>query len=275
GPGLGASPRPVSILTDEELKEEKRRFTHVCQLLTRARRPLVSLNGILALIPFSLVEAGASGAVEITNAARGDLEAGAKALEVRCPVIVLFTGMEKQKGFRELVRRIGWESASEQRFGKGFHIWTTPTSQQMQALCSHACGQFERWIYNFFQQKDAPWNPGNRKLYALLCTIRQDLQQVLNSVLIGGFSQERDSANDHPFLISGCYFAATGKDEQSQAFVKAVFDRMIDQQASLEWTKEAIDNEKRYRGLARMGMLINVLLGLALVGLVITNFMPM
>jgi hypothetical protein len=103
----------------------------------------------------------------------------------------------------------------------------------------------------------------------MLCRIRRNLQGRLTSILTGGygFDSERGPAGD-ALLFSGCYFAATGDNEDQQAFVKGVFDKLPEQQEELEWTQEAFLRQRRFQTLAYMGMAIDAILVLAVIGMV-------
>ena len=94
--------------------------------------------------------------------------------------------MEAESGFAELVRRVGVERAKANRFGRGFDQWSPPTAENLDALTSQACGAFEDWVYDLFQQQDALGKAGNTKLYQLLCRVRSHVHQQLATVLVNG-----------------------------------------------------------------------------------------
>jgi len=269
----GHSEKPKTIrVAPEELNEQRRRLTYLCDLISRGRQPFIPLNGILTLLPFHVIHSGPMGGSLVQSAAKTDLAAIAKSLPVRCPATALIVGMESDKGFRELMRRLGSKRTIAQRFGKGYHLWSTPTAEQMVALCTHACGAFELWVYNLFREPEAMLNPRNRRLYLLLCKIRRQLQDRLANVLMGGFGQGADTEHA-PFLFGGCYFAAVGEREEHQAFVKAVVEKLLEQQEEVEWTPEAIRQEARYQTLARFGMVIDVLLAIGFIALLVMYFL--
>jgi hypothetical protein len=172
-------------------------------------------------------------------------------------VTALVEGMEKERGFRELVRRVGPQRAAVQRFGRRYDVRSPAASQELSALCEHVCGVFEDWIYALFREKDSLARPGNTHLYGLLCTVRSRLKGRLGEILARGFGHDaRQHAGDEPILFSGCYFAATGETDDRQAFVKGVFDKLVEEQEHVEWTARSGVLERRYRWLAVGGGLV-------------------
>ncbi len=268
GPAAVAQ-RKVLRLEQPEGAEQDRRLEYVCQLIRRARQPLCPINGLLTLLPFGLIQRSVPEAIEIQKALGKDLAAVHRALKLRCAVTALVVGMENESGFRELVRRVGRDRAMGQRFGKGFSAANPPIPERLEALCSHACGSFEDWVYALFREKDALSKPGNTKLYSLLCKIRRSVKSRLEGILVTGYSEE--AAPNEPagaFFFGGCYFAATGETEDRQAFVKGVFDKLPGQQEELEWTEAAYREDQRYQQLGQIGMAFDTLLLLGLAGLI-------
>jgi hypothetical protein len=187
---------------------------------------------------------------------------------LRFPVTALVVGLEEESGFRELVRRVGEERAKAQRFGKGYDIWNPPTPEQLNALCIHACGSFEDWTYTLFRDKQSlavESKRGNNKLYALLCKIRRNVQDRLTNILVAAYAHEPDEEGaPDAVLFGGCYFAASGDQPGRQAFIKGVFDKLVDQQEDLEWTAAARLEDERSKQWAQIGFGIDFLLVLGL-----------
>ncbi|HWA97558.1 MAG TPA: type VI secretion protein IcmF/TssM N-terminal domain-containing protein [Pirellulales bacterium] len=234
-------------LPPQEAIEQTQRLEYFCRLLKRARHPLCPVNGIVTLLPFGVIQLGVQEGKQIESAAKADLNAMRDELQLRCPVTALVVGLEREKGFRELVRRVGANSAKNQRFGKGFGVWGSPTPQQVEALCEQACGAFEDFVYALFREAGSLSKPGNTKLYAMLCNVRHNLQNRLASILVSAFSADPNYPDDG-LLFGGCYFAAAGDGDERQAFVKGVVvDKLIDQQEDLEWTSAAMAEEHRFR----------------------------
>jgi hypothetical protein len=262
--GVAAAQKKVIRLEQQEGSEQDRRLEYVCRLIRRVRQPLCPVNGILTLLPFGLLQRSVPEAIEIQKALNKDLSTVTRTLMIRCPVTAMVVGLENESGFRELVRRVGRDRAMGQRFGKGFSVSNPPIPERLEALCAHACGSFEDWVYALFREKDALSKPGNTKLYSLLCKIRRNVKSRLEGLLTAGYAWEEDSDQGAGFFFSGCYFAATGETEDRQAFVKGVLDKLPDQQEELEWTEAAYREDQKYQSLGQLGLAVDTLLLLGL-----------
>ena len=91
-------------------------------------------------------------------------------------------------------------------------------------------------------------------LYAMLCKVRRTLKTRLGDVLGKGFGYDRQSGNP-PMLFSGCYFAATGPKSDRQAFVSGLLSKLYDEQEDIEWTEDALREDRRRGWLTRIGWL--------------------
>ncbi len=251
-----------------DVNDQEARLEYVCKRLRKTRYPVCPVNGILALIPFGLVEAGAD---QVQIAVQRDMNVFREKLKLRCPVTVLINGMEDETGFRELVRRVGVDRAQIQRFGKGNHIWNPPTMERLDALARHSCGAFEDWTYMLFREHDGLRKPGNTKLFSLLCKIRGGFSDALANILENGFGydQQRDQElGEQQLMFSGCYFAASGETEDRQAFVQGVMRKMIEQEAELSWAPEAIHENEQFKLFANLLALLAVISLIILLGMI-------
>ena len=276
--GPSAPPTSMISLSAGEAAELSARLAYVCQLLQRLRQPVVPANGIVALLPFDLIQKGPAEGIQVQRCVKGDLETVSQGLKLRCPVTALMVGMESEPGFRELVRRVGPERAKAQRFGKGFNVWNPPIPEQVEAVAANACGAFEDWAYLLFRERDGLTRPGNTKLYSLLCKIRTHLRTRLTNILVSAFAEEgagKSATEGEPLMFSGCYFAAAGDTPDRQAFIKGVFDKLLDEEEELEWTQAALDENDRYHRLANTMLVFDGLLLIALVAIVVAKWWPL
>ncbi|MGH7199390.1 MAG: type VI secretion protein IcmF/TssM N-terminal domain-containing protein, partial [Planctomycetaceae bacterium] len=142
-----ASPAPTeelpALLPPQDSAEQLERLEYVCGLLARAREPLCPLNGVLTLLPFETITAGQREAEELERAVKADVTAIQRETQLRCPVTALITGMEREEGFSELVRRVGPDRAAIQRFGRRFVARCLATREELGIMCEHFCGAFE------------------------------------------------------------------------------------------------------------------------------------
>jgi hypothetical protein len=258
----------------EEAREDTERLEYLCQLLRRARQPVVPINGVLTLVPFPLIKRGADVCSQLQAAAKNDLNTVSRRFQLRYPVAVMISSMEAEDGFKELVRRVGPDEAKKHRFGKGYHVWSKPLPERIEAVGTHACGAFEDWTYSLFRQRDGLNHPGNRKLYSLLCTIRSRLRRPLIDLLANAFGRdaERDPDKEIDIGFSGCYFAATGSVDDRQAFVQSVFRKLQDFEEELDWTDQALIENERYRRLAGFASLVCGLFIASWIGMLLVKF---
>lgn len=256
---------PVSMPADKAALQ-KARLTHFCGLLRRARYPLAPLNGILTLLPYHLLQAGPWGGEVVAQAARSDVPVLIQELGIRCPLVAVVTGLEHQSGFRELIRRIGARAADTQRFGKGSDPWAEASREQMHALANQACGAFEDFIYSFFKKKGSSVDPGNKRLFGLLCQVRQGVEERLGEVLASGYA--KGSAEGDALLVTGVYFSACGEEPGTQGFVRGVFDKLVEQQGELEWTDITFRRERRYAAWGQTLLIVNLVLIVTLLGMI-------
>ena len=256
-----APERKVLKLDQHEASEQERRLEYLCRLLRRLRQPLCPINGVLTLLPFGLIQRSVPESIEVQRAVQRDTSILLRVLKTRCPVTALVVGLEEESGFGELVRRVGRDRALGQRFGKGFNLWNPPTAERLEALTAHACGAFEDWVYTLFREKGSLAKPGNTRLFALLCKIRHALQSRLVGILANGYGYDPDQDRTGKTLpFGGCYFAATGDTEDRQAFVKAVLEKLPEQQEELEWTEEAYREDQGYQLAARLALGVDTVL---------------
>jgi hypothetical protein len=237
-----------ALLPQQEAARQLARLDYVCQLIRRARFPLCPINGVLVLLPFEMLQATQRETQQLEKTVRSDLACLQRELAIRCPVTAFIIGMHEERGFRELVRRVGRERATAQRFGRRFDVRMIPSAEALATLCALAAGVFEDWIHTLFREADALTRPGNLRLYGLLCKMRSTLSSVLTEVLVGGFAHDPNSRElPEPIPFSGCYFAATGDTEDQQAFVRGVFEKLAEEQEDIEWTRHALAVNRRWQ----------------------------
>ena len=94
--------------------------------------------------------------------------------------------------------------------------------------------------------------------------MRLTVKHRLSEILAGAFGYDPHRSQENPVLFSGCYFAAIGTADDRQAFVKGIFNKLNEEQESVEWTPRAIRNNRRYLWAAYLGLGLDTLLILAL-----------
>jgi hypothetical protein len=274
-PVTGGLPAPTggnAAVSTPEANTLTARLEYVCSLLHKARQPVCPINGILTLLPFHLI---ANSATQLQTMIQRDLATLRNSLKLRCANTALVTHMDNEEGFQELVRRVGMQRAKDQRFGKGHQTWGDPTDEQLAAIAQHAGGSFEDWTYMLFQEQDGLNKKFNSRLFSLLCKIRGGFIDSLEDVLVEGFGYNFDRNPElakTQFLYSGCYFGATGKTDDRQAFVRSVVQKVMEQENELEWTEPALKEDSRNLALANFAAFIGAVSLIALVGMVLINY---
>jgi len=248
----GAIEKAAARMTSDSAAEQQLRLRYLCRLLRNIRRPYCPVNGIIALTPYPhLLREADSQALE--TALRGDLDVAFQVLAVRCPTAVLVTGMDLDRGFEELCRRVGEERTAKQRFGKGFELWRPQSDENMHTAVRQACAAFEDWTYKLFREPGALEQPGNRDLFALVCRMRGRVQQHLMHLLEGCFA--RTAGEESRLLFLGCYFSTLGA---RPAFASSLIEKLVDEQDQLEWTNQALRSDARYRLWSKLVMALAV-----------------
>lgn len=238
------------------------------QLVRKSRQPLCPINGVLSLIQFESIHSTQVELEELQRAIRGDLETIRYAFQLRVPVSALVVGLEKERGFRELVSRVGRDRALSQRFGRRFDMQATPSRDQLTALATHLCGVFEDWSYTLFREEHALTRPGNTRLYELLSKVRCGWKGRLGEILSGGFGCDGSKREEETSaLFSGCYFAATGDTPDRQAFVKGVIEKLGEEQELIEWTPEALNANRIHNVSANLGAIVTLVLLITLIAM--------
>lgn len=267
----------IAVLPKAESTYQGARLEYLCHLISRAREPLCPLNGVMMVTPFQLLRRGDEQCRQLAQAAREDLRIVQKGTRLRCAVVSLIGGMEHERGFLELIRRVGSTRARDQRLGSSFKTWNPATIERLQAMAVHACGSFEDNIYSLFKEEEGYNKPGNDKLYSLICKTRGKFIESLEYFLTDAFALQdiRETDGSRPMFFSGCYFAATGEVEGAAGFVRSLFDQKLYllEQDNLQWTELAMREDASYQSWARFGMLVSGLLVMVLIGVVIYSTM--
>lgn len=268
-PGFGSHGEPLK-LEKGIANQEEARLEYLAQLIKEARAPICPINGMLVIVPFHLIQVDSDerAAPLATEAVRRDADTLAKMFQLRFPVTLLISGMHLEPGFMEMTRRVGFETARETRFGKGFGIKIPAIPERLEALGTHACGAFEAKVYELFQELGALNKlTGNKKLYSLLCKIRGGISDKVSNLLPDALGSDPEKIPPKESLyIVGCYFAATGDAQNDQqAFLRSVLRQARNIPGELQWTREAIARDQRHRSLGHWLMTASLVLAAVLV----------
>ena len=132
------------------------------QLVRRARQPVCTINGVLALIQIESIHSTPVELEELHKALRGDMETIRQAFRMRSPR----HRAGSWTGERARLSRTGASRRPRahlgQRFGKRFDVQALPTKEEMMGLGVHICGVFEDWAYALFREEQALMHPATR-----------------------------------------------------------------------------------------------------------------
>lgn len=242
------------VISQQYASGSLQELQHFCKLLRRIREPVCSLNGIVTLLQLEAIHGSSEEMEELFKAIRGDLATIQHAAQTRCPVTTLIVGLEKERGFRELLRRVGNDRSIAQRFGKRFDLETEPQPAQLANLSAHVCGAFEDWCYALFREEKSLSHPGNTRLYELLAKVRLGWKTKLGEILSQTIAAENVNESESPLLYSGCYVAASGDTPDRQGFVRAFLEKLKDEQEFVEWTPIAIKEDRMRKRIFKVGL---------------------
>lgn len=241
-----AQPRQPLIKSRPEIDRLLARLKHLCWLIHERRKPYCPLNGILIVVPFAAT-ADETMANQTGLLCRQDMNAIQEVLHVRCPVFALVADMETAPGFRDFVARFP-TAHRQRRLGQTFPY--LESAKELDSLIEYGidwiCLElFPSLTYRMMRVgrsgQDKKYLRANVRLYQLLGELRSRrkyLARLLSLALTG--------PGPEPVLFGGCYFAGTGSDTP-QAFVPAVFHRLIESQSYVSWTHDAQEDERRFR----------------------------
>jgi len=259
-------------LSSMESADSKAKLEYLAQLIRKCRDPVCSANGIVSMIPFRLLKGNWT---SIQKAIQDDLAVLRDQLKVRCPTTAIVSGIEKDDGFLELMKRLPTAFLRENRLGKGCDVWAEPTGERIEAVARNAIEAIEGWIYKLFQMDRALEKKHNPRLFHLLSRMRGRIGDNLVSILGQGLgydpSSEPQLTRRQP-LFSGCYFVAHGDSDDQQAFLRSTLQKVIDVEGELEWTQDVVEQDLLFERMANVAALLGLLSIVAIVGMLLVKY---
>jgi IcmF-related N-terminal domain len=260
------SRRRVFLKNKPQVQEVMARLQHVCQLITRQRRPYCPINGVVVLLPLAATDSDED-AAQATTACELDLTVVSEMLKIQCPIYAIACDAEKAPGFREFLARMP-ANQRDRRMGQRFPLVPDVEASGVPAMVQEGVGWFAytflpALVYNLFhldsgsnghpQQSLLPDAvAGNMRLYQFLSEMRSRRQRLTRFLTRGLLLDTPDS-----FFFGGIYLAGTGPDaERDRGFVSGVFQRLLQDQNYVAWTPEALAQDADFRRWARYGYAI-------------------
>ena len=261
----------------EEAELQTARLEHLCRLIAKARRPECPINGVLVLVPLrAMLEDADAG--KTATVCESDLNVARATFQMQFPMITLVSDLETAPGFTEFLDGFLAHCKSEderkrerrhrlgRRFGWGANVGGEKREEALtKDIRWIGHGMFPIQIYqNLLQieRADRETLAENMQRNGRLCRFMVQMREGerrLKEIVLKGL----ESRQDGPALLGGCYFAATGGGVP--AFVAGVFKRLLDAQAYVAWTDEALAEDAAHRRWARYGFVALPLFTLATV----------
>lgn len=264
GPGTGGDP--------ERTRDRHRALAHLAARLRTARGTSCACNGVLVVVPFGWLDTAPLTDDRLPRAIHSDLVTLQRTTGCRPPVAVLIDGVDRHPGFAELVRRVGRDRATTQRFGHRYEVGCDTIPEDVERLADHACGAFEDWVHVLFREQHVLSRTGNESLYSLLSRVRLRLVERLRRLLRDGVGSlaQRDT-DDDAIVLTGCYFCGVGPDGEQWAFAGAVLEKLVDENHFVEWVPSTRRADRSRRFSWRAAMTLNAALLVSLVVLLVAS----
>jgi hypothetical protein len=251
-------PRPgadrAARVPSDEAARLARRLTYLCRQIAERRRPYCPANGIIWLLPVAATESEPL-ADQAAAAGAADRVAAETGLQVHCPAAAVVCDAQELTGFRDLLR--GLPEARERLLGRSFPLVPGVPPGQWPAVLADGTDWVARHlvpgvVYQRFGSEaegtGERWSGANARLWELTAELfarRAAVARLLAQGVADGTSR--------PPMLAGAYLAATGPDEQDQAFAAGVVRQLIVSQNSVAWTDAAEAEERDHRRMTGIG----------------------
>jgi hypothetical protein len=252
-------------IRNEVLRTGERELKFVCNLMKRDRWPLCPVNGLLVLVPWATGESENVAQV-VARELANNLTVARNAFQLHYPTIGAICDLEVARGFGQF--RSGFSPEQlRQRIGQRIPLVPVRTEKTPETptlirwgihWIAHAIVPV--WVLQALrfdpQANKQEGSHPNRDLYLLLREVQRRVPRfasILSRVPSGkGEIETPDDLESLP-LFGGCYLVGTGDKQNRQAFVAGVLDRLVKDQASVAWTRQAYEDDRRAWRLAQYG----------------------
>lgn len=252
-------------IRNEVLRTGERELKFVCNLMKRDRWPLCPVNGVLVLVPWATGESENVAQV-VARELANNLTVARNAFQLHYPTIGAICDLEVARGFGQF--RSGFSPEQlRQRIGQRIPLVPVRTEKTPETptlirwgihWIAHAIVPV--WVLQALrfdpQANKQEGSHPNRDLYLLLREVQRRVPRfasILSRVPAGkGEIETPDDLESLP-LFGGCYLVGTGDKQNRQAFVAGVLDRLVKDQASVAWTRQAYEDDRRAWRLTQYG----------------------
>jgi len=242
-----ASPVAISPLTSTEVANCQLSLSEVCRRLRGERRPVAAINGIGVIVDVELAAVSEVAARQCGNAIHNDLTQIREALGLKAPVSLIMTGLERQPGATEAIRRLGAPLSSQIALGAIVDPREVCDRQATDAIVDKALGSLNQVLHRLMGEPSALSIPGNNQLLMLLIHSRQRLCRPLKVLLAQALPPVAGHEATQATFFNGMFFAVSGSRPVEQGFIAPVLERMHAQQHWLSWTQHERQSQHRQR----------------------------
>lgn len=236
-----------------DIEVGNRRMAFLCQLIEKSRYPYCQINGLIQAYPLSWTS-DAEYSRRLAPAIRNDLATVHECFQLQFPVVAVVTEVDVIPGVKDFLMRSErlQPGLRRTRAGASYVSGAEPTEANAHWIVDKGMEWFRGWVYTAFSS-DLD-NRDNPKVFQMMCEISQ--RRAAMAALISSTMYKVCSPG---IRLQGVYFAATGRSQQEQGFIRGVLDKVIDSQSLLAWTPLRLAQQKR------SGMLTLILSSLTVV----------
>ena len=237
------------------------RLTHLLTLLRQARRPYCPLNGLLVLLPQSVL---ASAPGPLAALVRHEVASALATVQVRTTATLLVCDLEQSQPFAEFLARMPLDQLTNT-----LGVCMPDTAELDPTTANQYSANALNWLSLRLQQLVnrlllPPTNAGhtlrNRRLVQWLLDWPR-YQAGLKLIV------ERLHAIEPRLLgTPNIYLAATGKLPSEQGFLPDVFVNLLEAQNRVAWTETALQNDRRCWQIAVVVWVVLTVAALGVVG---------
>jgi hypothetical protein len=235
-------------LTSMEVVQCQQNLFDLALRLRGARRPVATVNGIGLVVDMTTTLQSTQAARRVGLAMRRDLAQLTETAGVNVPISVIFSGVERQAGFTEAIRRLGPTESGRRLLGSRCDPQAIMDAGALTSMVDTAAKSVSNLIYELLQDSSALATPGNHCLTKLLIALRGSVRHNMQLLIREAFADRTPQVKVANF-VSGIFFAASGDGGIEKAFTQAIFGRMESQQQLLEWTAQEKQSQSRNRWL--------------------------
>ncbi|MCP4194989.1 MAG: hypothetical protein GY768_30685 [Planctomycetaceae bacterium] len=223
-------------LTDRQLSA--RRMDYALRLLRHVRSPVVPINGMQLMVPYSWVVE--SGSQEIIDVVKIDMAILQEKLDIRCDCQIILHKIEEVSEFTALLQSTTEEEAQKSN-GLRLPRFTVVKTEDFFPLHLEMARILRKEVYARYS--DQPTSNWNANMFQLLAQFF--LAKLGFTVLLGNAF-----ADDvlEPFYLSGIYFASLTP-EQTRFYEGPALETLKSHDESIGWADHTLQGEKNLKHL--------------------------